>query len=243
MRLVLICGVAGLAMLNSALAQEAGDDYVAPESYAAASENSDGGSSGAGWDYDWSGSYFGVSAAYAFGSHDTLGVGGIDTGSRDLSGGALGGFVGQNYHVSRIVFGTEMDFSKSSITGNFNLPGSLVACNGGGFSCGTEVNWYGTFRGRAGVAMGNFLPYATAGLAVGGVNTHFSGPGVDTNVSGLGVGWVAGAGLEYAVMKNLNVRAEALHFDLSDVSDSVLGTKVSTDTQFTVARVGASLKF
>ncbi len=28
-----------------------------------------------------------------------------------------------------------------------------------------------------------------------------------------------GAGLEYAVMKNLNVRAEALHFDLSDVSD------------------------
>ncbi len=36
------------------------------------------------------------------------------------------------------------------------------------------MNWYGTFRGRAGVAMGNFLPYATAGLAVGGVNTHFS---------------------------------------------------------------------
>ncbi len=37
---------------------------------------------------------------YAMGSHDTFGVGGIDTGSRDLSGGALGGFVGQNYHVS-----------------------------------------------------------------------------------------------------------------------------------------------
>jgi outer membrane immunogenic protein len=231
------------AMGLCAVPAMAQDDFPADETYAAASENNDGSSNDTGWDYDWSGSYFGLTAAYAMGSHDTLGVGGIDTGSRDLSGGAIGGFVGQNYHISKIVLGTEMDFSKSDISGSFELPGSLIACNGGGFSCGTDINWYGTFRGRAGVAMGDFLPYVTGGVAVGGVNSSFKGPGFDTNVSGLGVGWVVGAGLEYAVMKNLNVRAEALHFDLSDVSDTVLGTKVTTDSQFSVVRAGASLKF
>jgi outer membrane immunogenic protein len=234
---------AALALGVSAVPALAQDDFPQDESYASASENSDGSSSDTGWDYDWSGSYFGLTAAYALGSHDTLGVGGIDTGSRDLSGSALGGFVGQNYHISKVVFGTEMDFSKSNITGSFSLPGSLVACNGSGFSCDTDITWYGTFRGRAGVAMGNFLPYATAGIAAGGVNSSFKGPGLDTKISGLGVGWVLGAGIEYAVMKNLNVRAEALHYDLSDVSDTVLGTKVSTDSQFSVVRAGASLKF
>lgn len=246
MRFVVVCGVALAAMSTVAFAQDAGDDYIAPESYAAASENNDGGTSDnadSGWAYDWAGSYLGVSAAVAMGSQDTIGIGNIDTGSRDLSGTALGGYVGQNYQLTRIVLGTEMDFSKSDISGSFDLPGSLVACNGAGFSCGTDVTWYGTFRGRAGLATGDFLPYATAGLAVGGVNSSFKGPGVDTNVSGLGVGWVLGAGLEYAVMKNLNVRAEALHFDLSDVSDTVLGTKVTTDTQFSVLRAGVSLKF
>jgi outer membrane immunogenic protein len=240
MRFVLMCGVAVFAMLGNAVAQ---DDFPQDESYAAATDSNDGSSNATGWDYDWSGSYFGLTAAYAFGSHDTLGVGGIDTGSRDLSGGALGGFVGQNYHFSKLVIGTEMDFSKSDISGSFELPGSMLACNGGGFSCGTDINWYGTVRARAGVAIGDFLPYVTGGVAVGGVNSSFKGPGVDTTVSGLGVGWVAGAGLEYAVMKNLNVRAEALHYDLSDVSDTVLGTKVTTDAQFSVVRAGVSLKF
>jgi outer membrane immunogenic protein len=238
MRTIFALGVACLAMVGGAFAQEATDNT---DSYVAQDTPSD--SSSGGWAYDWSGGYVGLSAAYAIGSHDTLGVGGIDTGSKDLSGGALGIFAGHNYQITRFVFGTEMDFSKSYIEGPFDLPGSLVACNASGFKCATDVNWYGTFRGRGGVAIGDFLPYVTAGIAVAGVNTNFSGPGLDTNVSGLGVGWVAGAGLEYAVMKNLNVRAEALHFDLADVSSTVLGTKVATDSQFSVVRAGVSLKF
>jgi outer membrane immunogenic protein len=239
LRAALACGALSI-FAPSAFAQ---DNYPTDESYADASGSSDGSSSDTGWDYDWSGSYFGLSAAYAVGSHDTLGIGGIDTGSRDLSGAAFGGFAGHNYHISKIVIGTEMDFSKSSISGSFKLPGSLLACNGGGFSCGTDINWNGTMRARAGVPMGDFLPYATAGLAVAGVNTSFKGPGIDTKLSGLGLGWVLGVGIEYAVMKNLNIRAEALHYDLSDVTDTVLSTKVTTDAQFTVVRAGVSLKF
>jgi opacity protein-like surface antigen len=75
------------------------------------------------------------------------------------------------------------------------------------------------------------------------VDTRFAGPLLDKNVSGLGAGWVLGGGLDYAVMKNLVVRGEVLHYELSDVSDTVLGTKVSSDPQFTVVKAGVSLKF
>ena len=223
-----------------AWSQEA-DGYVPPETYATPDpvvETVD-----SGWDYDWGGSYLGVSAALAMGAHDTVGVGGISASSDDLTGTGLGVYLGQNYHMSKIVFGTEMDFTKSNISGDFDLPGSLVACGTVGFSCDTNIGWYGSFRGRAGVAFNSFLPYVTAGIAVAGIETSFNGPGLNTDVSGLGVGWVIGAGLEYAVMKNLVVRGEALHYDLSDVSDTVLGTKVSSDPQFSVVRAGLSLKF
>ncbi len=93
------------------------------------------------------------------------------------------------------------------------------------------------------MAIGDFLPYATAGIAVGGVNSTFKGPLVDKETSGLGVGWAIGAGLEYAVMKNLTVRGEIIHYDLADVTDTVLGSDVSMDTNFTVIKTGVNLKF
>jgi outer membrane immunogenic protein len=226
-------------MMSAAWADEYNpDDYPdAPASEPVAD------SSSGGWAYDWGGGYFGLNAGYAMGQHDTLGVGGIDTGSRNLRGNAFGAAMGHNYQISRIVFGTEMDFTKSAISGNFDLPGSPIACDTPGFKCTTDVNWYGSFRGRAGFAVDNIMPYVTAGLAVGGVNSTFTGPAFDTNVSGLGVGWVLGAGLEYALMKNLTVRGEVLHYDLNDVTQNVIGSKVKIKTNYTVLRTGVSLKF
>jgi outer membrane immunogenic protein len=212
------------------------EDYVPPEFYEAPEVSS-------GWDYDWAGSYLGVSAALAAGAHETVGVGGISASSDDLTGTGLGLYLGQNYHVTRFVFGTEMDFAKTDITGEFDLPGSSVACGAVGFSCDTSISWVGSFRGRAGVAFNSFLPYVTAGVAVAGVDTHYAGPLLDKSVTGLGAGFVLGGGLDYAVMKNLIVRGEVLHYELSDVGDTVLGTKVSSDPQFTVVRAGVSLKF
>jgi outer membrane immunogenic protein len=243
-------------MIGAAEAQDSGD-YVppeqnydvpdiadvsapAPETQAAPVVET---SSGGGWDYDWGGSYLGVSAALAMGAHDTVGVGGISASGDDLKGYGLGGHLGHNYQFSRIVVGTEMDFSKTEIEGDFELPGSLIACDAAGFECGTTINWLGSFRGRAGIAINSFMPYITAGVAVGGIESNFRGAGLDQSISGLGLGWVAGGGVEYAVMKHLTVRAEALHYDLSDVSDAILGTDVSTDPSVTVVRAGATLKF
>ena len=242
-----LAGAALCVMAGSALAQEQSDyvppeTYPAPETYAATEPVADSGAD-SGWDYDWGGSYLGVSAALAMGAHETVGVGSISADSDDLTGTGLGVYLGQNYHISKVVFGTEMDFTKSNISGEFDLPGSLLACGAVGFSCETNIGWYGSFRGRAGVVFNSFLPYVTAGIAVAGLETTYNGPALNTDVSGLGLGWVIGAGLEYAVMKNLVLRGEALHYDLSDVSDTVLGTKVSSDPQFSVVRAGLSLKF
>jgi outer membrane immunogenic protein len=231
-----------LAGSVSALAQDSGwpdeSETVVQQSEAPAAD-----ASGSGWDYDWSGSYFGIAAGYALGAHETVGIGNIDTGSQDLNGGVIGGFLGSNHQFSRIIVGSEMDFSMASLSGPFSLPGSTVACNAPGVDCSTDVDWVASLRGRAGFAVYDFLPYVTAGLAAGGVNTNFEGPGVDTSISGVGLGWVLGAGVEYAVMKHLNVRGEVLHYDLSGIEDTVLGTDVKADTQFTVVRMGASLKF
>ena len=229
-----------VAFTPAALAQEAADD----DTYAAAEpapESND--TSGGGWDYDWSGSYLGVSAAMALGQQEALSLGGITANSDDLTGTGLGLYLGQNHHFTKFVVGTEMDFTKADLGGSFDVPGSPLACATIAFDCSTNIGWYGSFRGRAGVAFNSFLPYVTAGVAVAGVESHFSGPLVDKNVSGLGLGWVLGAGVEYAVMKNLVVRGEALHYELSDVTDTILGSNVSVDPQFSLVRVGLGLKF
>ncbi len=244
MKLVVMFSAVAFAVASGANAQDAGwpdeSETVIQQSESNAPAEVSGGD---GWNYDWSGNYFGVSAAYGMGAHDTVGLGGVDTSGQDLSGGMFGAFLGHNYQVSRIVFGSEMDFNLASLNGPFTMPGSAIACDVPGVDCSTDVDWVASLRGRAGVPIYDFLPYVTAGIAGGGVNTRFEGPGVDTTISGVGFGWVLGAGLEYAVMKHLNVRGEILHYNLSDIEESVLGTDVTADTRFTVVRAGASLKF
>jgi outer membrane immunogenic protein len=229
------CLVAFALLASPALAE----DYVPPESY----ETPPPVETSSGWDYDWSGSYLGVSALLAAGAHETVGFGGLSASGDDLTGTGLGVYLGQNYHFTRFVFGTEMDFNKTDISGDFSLPANPLASGTNVFSGDTSINWVGSFRVRGGVAFNSFLPYVTVGAAVAGVDTHYAGPLLDKNVSGLSVGWVLSAGLDYAVMKNFVVRGELLHYELSDVSDTVFGTRVSSDPQFTVGRIGVSLKF
>jgi outer membrane immunogenic protein len=228
---------------GSAFAQDAGD-YQPPEY----NGGSDGGSeSGSSWfsngdSYDWAGSYLGVTAAGALGQHETVGMKGVEASGDDLNGTAFGFHAGQNYQMTALVLGTEMDVSKANMSGDFDMPGSLIACTGT-HNCEASIGFYGSLRGRAGVSVGRFLPYVTAGLGAASVDSHYTGPGVDTNVNGYGLGWVAGAGLEFAPMEHLVLRGEVLHYELSDVSKRVLGMQVSTDPAFTVVRAGASLKF
>jgi outer membrane immunogenic protein len=68
-------------------------------------------------------------------------------------------------------------------------------------------------RGRVGYAFDRFLPYLTAGLAVGDINAGVLGfPGGSTT----NAGWTIGGGLEVGIVSNVSVKAEYLFVDFSD---------------------------
>jgi outer membrane immunogenic protein len=137
-------------------------------------------------------------------------------------GGFGGGQVGYNWQQSYWLVGLEADIQGASIGGT-----STIGFPGGGgivpsVSTGRDhVDWFGTFRGRAGVTYNSFLFYGTGGLAYGGVRssvTNIFTPGTAGTFAGSAsntiAGWVAGAGVEWGFAPNWTVKAEYLHIDL-----------------------------
>jgi len=94
----------------------------------------------------------------------------------------------------------------------------------GGFSASQELNWFGTFRGRIGIAIWDrWLPYFTGGLAYGGRTMTIGGFSAD-NTS---LGWAIGVGIDYAITPQWSARLEYLHISLEDYNATfpVIGTQ------------------
>ena len=122
----------------------------------------------------WTGLYVGGHAGYAWGRSDgdltfDPGTGPIvvfDPSHRriDAEGWLAGGQIGFNYQINSVVFGLEADASWTNLKGrgSFNtIPGDV------NWTIENRLDWFGTVRGRAGVAVNNFLLYGTAGVAFG----------------------------------------------------------------------------
>jgi outer membrane immunogenic protein len=150
--------------------------------------------------YSWTGFYLGINGGGGWGSSQWDGVGQFD-----LSGGLLGATIGYNWQIGRFVIGAEGDIDWSGIRGTtttYCLPG-----------CSTRNYWLTTVRGRLGYAFDRFLPYLTAGLAVGDINASLPGfPGGSVS----NAGWTIGAGLEVGIVSNISLKAEYLFVDLAD---------------------------
>lgn len=158
---------------------------------------------------DWSGYYAGIFAGY--GGARAVSVGTVN-GTRDvvdLSGGLLGVTIGANAQYGSFVLGAEGDIAWSGLSGS-------TICSAGPATCAGSVDWLGTLRARAGVAVDPFLIYATGGLAVGGLNASVSPsfPGTTGSYSSTAVGWTLGAGVEAMLTQNISVKAEYAYVDL-----------------------------
>jgi outer membrane immunogenic protein len=150
--------------------------------------------------YNWTGFYLGINGGGAWGRSQWDGVDHFN-----VSGGLIGGTIGYNWQINQFVVGAEGDLDWSGVRGSTN-----VACLPG---CQTRNHWLGTVRGRLGYAFDRFLPYITAGLAVGDVNASVPGfPGGSISSAG----WTVGAGLEVGVVSNVSLKAEYLFVDLAD---------------------------
>lgn len=153
----------------------------------------------------------------------------------------FGGFMGYNTQYERLVLGVEANYDQANLSLTApDFPISRRVTAGGapydvtvsGSGTVTDLN-FGTLRGRAGWALGNFLPYVFGGVAIGhsNVNIVANASGVQnpplgcpattnppcvpfsfTGTAGKNGEWMygftVGAGLDVALTRNVFLRGE-----------------------------------
>lgn len=176
--------------------------------------------------YDWTGFYVGANAGFGFGRSATTVISAVPTGEQARLGGlgALGGVqAGYNrqfnslFGFNNVVLGVEADiqgagFDDDRTCGLTTGP----ACT----SYNQKIDWFGTVRGRVGLATGPVLSYFTGGFAYGNVKTTFSDPntGLSETFGSTRTGWTLGSGVEAALGGNWTGKIEYLYLDLGNQS-------------------------
>jgi outer membrane immunogenic protein len=148
----------------------------------------------------WAGPYLGGQVGYEWGS-----VSNNPTRPSGVQGGIEGGY---NWQSGQFVFGGETDLN---ISGARNTSAPFQFSN----------SWYGTLRGRAGIAFNNLLVYGTAGLAYGNLTGQSFGFLSESKTS---AGFVGGLGVEYGFASHWSAKAEWLYLDLADRTYAATGT-------------------
>jgi len=189
--------------------------------------------------HDWSGFYFGGHIG-----HGELDFNGKYTGDPgddflDDNGGTFelepDGWVaglqaGFNWQFHNIVIGAEGDLSF------MDWDDTLI--NGSGELVETDTDKIATLRARLGLAIQQFLIYATAGLAWSDtdyyVNDHTTDPDPSENgrIDFDDVGLVAGLGAEYALGERWSLKAEGLYLNFDQDEDGSTLTHDSDSDDF-----------
>lgn len=165
----------------------------------------------------WDGLYIGANLGYGATDFDVR-ASGLGTLASEHASGVVGGVqVGYNKQFGTFVLGLETDFDGTSIEKTT-------------FGVTTKLPWFGTTRARLGFLLNpSLLLYGTGGVAYG--HAEVSVPGASVTIPG--VGWAAGAGLQYALTPQWSIGAEYLHVELDGPSASAgrfsIDTKATTD--------------
>jgi outer membrane immunogenic protein len=168
--------------------------------------------------YRWQGPYVGANVGYQWGAVDNSAAR-----PSGVAGGVQGGYSWQN---GQFVFGVEIDVQVSDADDRFAL---WKFAN----------PWFGTLRGRAGVALNNVLFYGTLGLAYGTLRALSTATGIAETKAA--IGWSAGGGLEVALMGNWSARAEYLYVDLGERAYVLTGANHGIGSSF--LRMGVNYRF
>lgn len=155
----------------------------------------------------------GFIASPDFAFADQLSLGG--TGSallEDPDGISIGAKLGYDQQVGNFVVGVMTDGYYSFADGNGHGAGA------GDYK--SELNYYGTVRGRLGYSFGRLMAYGTAGYAYGELEVKNFDDG--TADSAMLSGWTYGGGLEYAWNKDLMLHGGYRRIDFDDQTFSSL---------------------
>lgn len=182
--------------------------------------------------FSWNGYHLGVTGGYAGGNVSYLSnvtmltnPGIMGWNNVNSTYGTTGGIVG-------FESGTTWQFSNNIVVGyesefNYTSSGSSVNGNFTGDALNSRLRWAGAERLRFGYAFGRLLPYLTGGLSYGLLSTNgiaeIGGALFATSSSHWQAGWNVGAGVEWALMDNISVKAEYLYTSLPGLQGSSVG--------------------
>ncbi len=159
------------------------------------------------------------------------------TTSRDIGGGVYAGY---HYQMQNAVIGVEADYT-------FTNSGDSRFIDTTTEFASSQIEGFGSVRGKIGLAAGDAMFYATGGI--GFVKADMQGlnndPGEIVNF-GHFTALVAGAGTEFKLKEDLSIRAEYLYYGFDEQSDlcSVCGTDPTyADGQLHTFRVGLTKFF
>ena len=190
--------------------------------------------------FSWTGFYVGLNGGYAWGHSDwnNSAAGNV---SFNVKKYQLGGTFGYNMQTGSFVYGLEGDVDASWADGS---AGGGTAGGTCATSCTTKNSWLATGRGRLGYAFDRFLPYITGGAAIGNIKGTASNGGSIDNTK---VGWVVGAGVEWAFMANWSAKVEYFYADLGKITCDAGTCGGGADTEISyktnIARVGINYRF
>lgn len=190
--------------------------------------------------FNWSGFYVGIQGGGGWGDVDWTYVGLGTTADHGTSGWLIGGTIGVNWQApgSIWVLGIEGDYAWADIDGS-------TACPNPAWSCRSELESFGTLRGRLGWANNNWLFYGTGGLAFGRqrIETFLPGTG-SIGQTKTATGWTAGLGVEAAWAGNWSGKLEWLYYDLgSDNYNVDPPLVVRAQHKGNIVRVGLNYRF
>jgi outer membrane immunogenic protein len=183
---------------------------------------------------DWAGFYFGVIGGEV---NQRLSTESMGVAKSFSANGPIGGiYSGHNWMFGNYMLGYEGATTLASISGRGPQPGAV--------STNYDDFLESDFRGRAGYAIGRFLPFAAAGVAFGSSQqTDYLTGANKGNVPAVAA--TVGVGLEYMATDRIALRAEYLYshsvLDESTHLDSDTCCNQSRDSN--AVRVGAAYFF
>jgi high affinity Mn2+ porin len=186
--------------------------------------------------FDWTGLYIGAHAGYSRGSSNAVLSDPATTATSNVFDGMIAG-VQAGYNVrlpSGMLLGVEADITFPNYLTSNSVVSSLATAR----SAVTEQwDYVGTARGRIGYASGQWLAYATGGLAWAGERF------LDEKTLNTRLGWAAGGGVEYAFAPHWSVRLEYLYsqFGKADIRFPS-ATQYASTLDFQSLRVGLNRK-
>ncbi|EIM30278.1 outer membrane protein [Microvirga lotononidis] len=216
---------------------------------------------------NWSGFYAGVHGAWIGDGGEAVRRGVIGVASEalptrvGLSGSGLGGGaqVGYLWQFGNVVAGLEADLTAMDVGRSRSGFGT-----DGGFGLRTDLssqmNWFGTVKGRIGFTMPSLLPvvqetlvYVTGGLAVAQVDREARitvlpvGVGPQASGDDWTTGFAVGGGSEHRLTQNISIKSETLYYRLQDETLTLARAGDQASYRFKndgwISRIGVNVRF